>query len=81
MKKLLATIAIATIIYSCSCTEKTSVLQPDPCAQYLYTIDSLNHIVKELEEEREILINEVSWREGEISYWGRKYDSIVELRK
>jgi hypothetical protein len=33
--------------------------------------------VKTLNEEKRVLMNEVQLRENEISYWGMKYDSIV----
>jgi hypothetical protein len=32
--------------------------------------------VKLLEEENEILLDELQFKEGEISYWGRKYDEL-----
>ena len=33
--------------------------------------------IKTLNEEKRVLMNEVQLRENEISYWGMKYDSIV----
>ena len=32
--------------------------------------------VKDLKEENKILLDELQLKEGEISYWGRKYDSL-----
>lgn len=32
--------------------------------------------IKELEEENEILLDELQFKESEISYWGRKYDDL-----
>lgn len=36
--------------------------------------------IKELEDENEILRDEIQLREGEISYWGRKYDDLKNKR-
>jgi hypothetical protein len=33
--------------------------------------------IKTLNEENRVLMNEVQLREDEISYWGMKYDSVV----
>ena len=44
-------------------------------------IDSLNIEITQLYEEIDSMRDELQYREGEISYWGHKYDSIVEVVK
>lgn len=44
----------------------------------LKTISNYKEEVKSLKEENRVLKNEVQLREGEISYWGMKYDSICK---
>lgn len=41
-------------------------------------ISKFKEEVKSLKEENRVLKNEVQLREGEISYWGMKYDSICK---
>lgn len=78
MKKVLFLTTLFSVFYGCSCTK--NVVQ-NPCMVYERKIDSLQTHIFELEEEQEILLNELKWREEEVSYWGQKYDSIKDLRK
>jgi hypothetical protein len=45
----------------------------------LAKIDSLQVEIKEQKEEINFLEDELQLRESEISYWGRKYDSLREV--
>jgi len=36
--------------------------------------------IKELEEENDRLLDELQFKESEISYWGRKYDDLKHKR-
>ena len=44
--------------------------------QYKSTIDSLELVIDEQETEIEGLFDDLQMKEAEVSYWGRKYDSI-----
>ena len=48
-------------------TEVVTITKPDT---------TLINQVKLLKEENEILLDELQFKEGEISYWGRKYDEL-----
>ena len=41
----------------------------------------MNNENANLKEENRILKNEVQYREGEISYWGMKCDSLMDVKK
>jgi|LakMenE18May11ns_1017448.scaffolds.fasta_scaffold9143556_1 hypothetical protein len=40
------------------------------------TDTTLVNKIKQLEEENNILLDELQFKESEISYWGRKYDEL-----
>jgi len=40
------------------------------------TDTTLANKIKQLEEENNILLDELQFKESEISYWGRKYDEL-----
>jgi len=72
MKKVLSILAVAIVIGSCVSTKKST----DPCLQTKHEVDSLKKVIASLEDEIDFWKDEVQWREAEVSYWGRKYDSI-----
>lgn len=72
MKKLLFIITI--FAYSCSGTKTTKVSELDLLKK---ENDSLKQVVIELQEEVNILKDELRFKEGEVSYWGHKYDSLL----
>jgi hypothetical protein len=44
------------------------------------TDTSLVNKIEDLEEQNELLLDELQMKEGEISYWGRKYDDLKHKR-
>lgn len=81
MKKM---IFLGGLLFFLGCKERVSedkdYLHKQEIARLNKKIDSLILLVKEYEEEVEGMQDEIQFREGEISYWGRKYDSIKQLR-
>jgi hypothetical protein len=81
MKKILF---LGGLLFLLGCKERVSesndYLYKQEIARLNKKIDSLILLVKEYEEEVEGMQDEIQFREGEISYWGRKYDSIKQLR-
>ena len=51
----------------------TQIYENDSLKSELVSKDS---IIFELQDQVEILQDDIQLREGEISYWGRKYDSL-----
>lgn len=47
-----------------------------PVTTIIKNDSTLLNKIKELEEENDILRDEIQLREGEISYWGRKYEDL-----
>lgn len=72
MKKIILLVTI--FAYSCSGTKTTKVSELDLLKK---ENDSLKQAVIELQEEVNILKDELRFKEGEVSYWGHKYDSLL----
>ena len=70
----------ATILffYGCKSTDKTKM---DEVLTLRVKVDSLNKEIYELYEQIDVMRDELQFKESEISYWGHKYDSIVEVVK
>lgn len=91
MKKIIYFLGVSIAISSCasSCLQKSSsekevVTSIDSVRFYRTQVDSLKSEIKELEEQLDVAQDILQMREGEISYWGHKYDScmvILQKRK
>lgn len=71
MKKIILLVTI--FAYSCSCSKLTEISSPMNLKK---ENDSLKLVIIELQEEIDFLKDELRFKEGEISYWGHKYDSL-----
>lgn len=71
MKKIILLVTI--FVYSCSCSKLTEISSPMNLKK---ENDSLKLVIIELQEEIDFLKDELRFKEGEISYWGHKYDSL-----
>lgn len=71
MKKII--LLVTLFACSCSCTKLTEV---NPSVNLKRENDSLKLVIIELQEEVDFLKDELRFKEGEISYWGHKYDSL-----
>ena len=58
--------------------ESKSLTKKDVCVDL---IDSLKEIIVDQKDQIHFLRDELQFKESEISYWGRKYDSIKQKRK
>ena len=72
------------VLISCRCTKPSKKEQIE---RLTYQVDSLTRIAKDQDEMIDELYDRIDGlndalqiREGEISYWGHKYDSIVRVK-
>ena len=88
MKKLFLILGCSVILASCasSCVTSTVESKPnfDSVSFYRHQVDSLKLEIVELYDQLDGAKDELQMREGEISYWGHKYDScmmVLQKRK
>lgn len=72
MKKVI--FIIAAFAYSCGSTKTTKISELELLKK---ENDSLKLVIIELQEEVNILRDELRFKESEVSYWGHKYDSLL----
>lgn len=93
MKKIISISLASVILTGCanSCMTKSHVVENrmfdirtqyrsiDSVAFYRNQVDSLKYEIEELEEQLDISQDLLQVKEGEISYWGHKLDSCIEI--
>ena len=79
MKKIKIFIFTTVLFFfGCKTTNQTKM---DEVTMLKKTIDSLKLEIVDLNEQIDFMKDELQFRESEISYWGHKYDSVVEVIK
>ncbi len=84
MKKTIYTLALVTSLSSCVTNPDTVENQKstsDSVSYYRNRCDSLELRIQDLNEQISILEDGIQLREGEISFWGQKYDSCMTILK
>ncbi len=77
---LLSAIILSGCASSCvTSTQKSDSVRVDSLAIYKAKIDSLNLEISDLYDQLDAAQDELQMREGEISYWGHKYDSCMTV--
>lgn len=73
MKKIALVLLAISII---GCGSKREISKDEEILSLRKKVDSLKFEISDLDQQIEILQEAISVREGEISYWGHKYDSL-----
>ena len=89
MKKITYIFVTGLLLVGCasSCMTKSDDVSNkqsdvvDSLVIYKKQVDSLKSEITDLEYQLDILSDELQMREGEISYWGQKYDSCMVILK
>ena len=81
MKKIIS-ISLASVILtgcasSCMTSSKSETPKVDSVAFYKNQCDSLRIEIADLKDQLDLAEDAIQLREGEISYWGHKYDSCM----
>lgn len=83
MKNIFYFIFSTTFLTSCisSCVTSTTEAKPpfDSVAYYRHQVDSLKLDIIDLYDQLDASQDAIQLREGEISYWGHKYDSCMMI--
>jgi len=74
-KKIIFIITVCLFLIGCKTKEKQQI------AELKMKVDSLNYEIVELNDRINVMNDELQIREGEISYWGHKYDSCMTILK
>lgn len=74
MKKIALLMLLTTILIGCN--SKKEIANEELVLDLKKKIDSLKNEILDRDEQIELLEEGIQLREGEISYWGHKYDSL-----